>query len=78
MREIARGPLVGSDGLGALAALTRGTTACREDRRAVAGPLGPPGLVRSATTLPGTDVLECLVLSFRPFPEGLEGLFTPT
>ena len=33
------------------------------------------GLVRAATTLPGIDVLERLGLSFRPFPEGLEGSF---
>ena len=36
------------------------------------------GLVRPATTLPGGDVLERLGLSFRPFPEGLDGSLTPS
>jgi nucleoside-diphosphate-sugar epimerase len=35
------------------------------------------GLVRSAPAVPGTDVARELGLTFRPFPEGLQGSFDP-
>jgi nucleoside-diphosphate-sugar epimerase len=35
------------------------------------------GLVRSAESVPGTDVERELGLTFRPFPEGLSGSFSP-
>jgi nucleoside-diphosphate-sugar epimerase len=35
------------------------------------------GLVRSAGSVPGMDVARELGLSFRPFPEGIQGSFDP-